>query len=47
MKNESFWRLSWSGMTVGRLTEWEMEEEAEAKPWLGFPMTLLLVLELG
>lgn len=45
MKNESFWRLSWSGIIVGRLIEWEMEEE-EASPWLGLPITLLLVLGL-
>lgn len=46
MKNESFWRLSWSGIIVGRLIEWEMEEEEEASAWLGFPATLLLVLGL-
>lgn len=47
MKNDSFWRLSWSGIIVGRLIEWEMDEEEEAIPWLGFPTTLLLLLVLG
>lgn len=46
MKNESFWRLSWSGIIVGRVIEWEMEEEEDASPWLGFSTTLLLVLGL-
>lgn len=46
MKKESFWRLSWSGIIVGRLIEWEMEAEEEAGPWLGLPTTLVLGLEL-
>lgn len=44
--NESFWRLSCSGITVGRLIEWEADEEEEASPWLGFATALLLVLGL-
>lgn len=48
IENESFCRLSLSGIIVGRLTEWEMEaEEAEeASPWFGFPTALPLVLGL-